>query len=131
MICPPGNRHDFDNWAAKGATGWSYREVLPYFMRSEDNRDPDVAYNGYHGRGGPLTVQRSVWRSPLARAFAEAGRLFGRPELTLEISQINLIFRIQDSRFKRAQSGGRLHPSSDDASSGPMLVRESLPISDP
>lgn len=73
-----GNRHDFDAWAAKGAYGWSYEEVLPYFIRSEDNQDPDIAYNGYHGRGGPLTVGRSKVHSPLADAFIQAGKLFGK-----------------------------------------------------
>lgn len=46
-------------------------------MKSEDNRDLDVAYNGYHGRGGPLTVQRSTWIGQLTYAFLEAGKLFG------------------------------------------------------
>ena len=72
-----GNRIDYDNWAKSGAYGWSYNEVLPYFMKSEDNRDPDVAFNGYHGRGGPLTVQRSVWIGKLAYAFLAAAKIFG------------------------------------------------------
>ncbi|KAL5010249.1 hypothetical protein ScPMuIL_012554 [Solemya velum] len=29
-----GNRYDYDGWAAKGCDGWSYREVLPYFLKS-------------------------------------------------------------------------------------------------
>jgi choline dehydrogenase-like flavoprotein len=37
MIYIRGNRADFDGWAADGADGWSYDEVLPYFKRSEDN----------------------------------------------------------------------------------------------
>src|SRR3954447_7532085 len=37
MIYVRGNRADFDGWAAGGAEGWSYDEVLPYFKRSEDN----------------------------------------------------------------------------------------------
>src|SRR6201992_2303231 len=37
MIYVRGHRSDFDDWAAGGATGWSYDEVLPYFRRSEDN----------------------------------------------------------------------------------------------
>lgn len=73
-----GNRHDFDEWAERGAYGWSYKEVLPYFIRAEDNQDPDIAYNGYHGRGGPLTVQRSKTISPLSYTFVEAGKLFGK-----------------------------------------------------
>ena len=73
-----GNRHDYDSWAENGADGWSYNEVLPYFIKSEDNQDADIAYNGYHGRGGPLTVKRSKMISPLAYAFIEAGKLFGK-----------------------------------------------------
>lgn len=51
--------------------------MLPYFIRAEDNQDPDIAYNGFHGRGGPLTVQRSKMVSPLAYTFVEAGKQFG------------------------------------------------------
>ena len=41
-----GNRLDYDLWAKNGAIGWSWREVFPYFLKSEDNRDPNMAYNG-------------------------------------------------------------------------------------
>lgn len=32
-----GNRHDYDHWVSIGADGWSYAEVLPYFLRTESN----------------------------------------------------------------------------------------------
>jgi choline dehydrogenase-like flavoprotein len=32
-----GNRADYDEWAAQGCPGWSYDDLLPYFMRAEDN----------------------------------------------------------------------------------------------
>lgn len=73
-----GNRVDFDNWAASGATGWSYKEVLPYFKKSEDNQDPDIAYNGYHGRGGLMNVKRTPYKSPMAYTFLEAGKSLGK-----------------------------------------------------
>jgi choline dehydrogenase len=38
----------------EGAPGWSYREILPYFIRSEGNERGDARY---HGRSGPLAVQ--------------------------------------------------------------------------
>lgn len=33
-----GSRFDYDSWAAEGCTGWSYQDVLPYFIKSEDIR---------------------------------------------------------------------------------------------
>ena len=37
MVYFRGHPLDFDDWAAAGASGWSFREVLPYFKRSENN----------------------------------------------------------------------------------------------
>jgi choline dehydrogenase len=64
-----GHRVDYDRWAAEGATGWSYAEVLPYFRKAEDNRR---GADAYHGVGGPLTVS-DPHRHPLMAAFVEAG----------------------------------------------------------
>jgi 5-(hydroxymethyl)furfural/furfural oxidase len=47
---------DFDRWAALGAEGWSFDEVLPWFIKLEDEHDfPDAPY---HGRGGPVPIYR-------------------------------------------------------------------------
>ena len=35
-----GSRHDFDQWATEGCTGWSYKDVLPYFLKMEDSQIP-------------------------------------------------------------------------------------------
>ena len=53
MIYIRGHRNDYDAWAADGCTGWSYNEVLPYFIRSEKNHR---IHNEYHGNDGPLHV---------------------------------------------------------------------------
>lgn len=37
-----GSRHDFDAWEKEGATGWSYKDVLPYFIKSEDVQIPEL-----------------------------------------------------------------------------------------
>lgn len=61
MIYIRGNRADYDGWAAAGAEGWSYDDVLPYFRRPEDNtRGADA----FHGTGGPLTVSDSRSNHP-------------------------------------------------------------------
>lgn len=77
MIYVRGNRLDYDNWARLGNTGWSYDDVLPYFLKSEDNRNPYLARTPYHSTGGYLTVQEAPWRSPLAIAFLQAGAELG------------------------------------------------------
>jgi choline dehydrogenase-like flavoprotein len=56
MVYMRGNAADYDEWAAGGARGWSYRDVLPYFIRSEDN---ERGADAYHGVGGPLHVSDS------------------------------------------------------------------------
>ena len=75
MIYIRGNRADYDEWAAMGAEGWGYDDVLPYFKRSEDNeRGEDL----FHGTGGPLPVRESRSMNPLVDAFIEAAKR-GRP----------------------------------------------------
>ena len=69
MVYIRGNRADYDGWAAAGANGWSYPDVLPYFRRSEDNQR---GASEYHGAGGPLTVSDGRSNHPLAAAFVEA-----------------------------------------------------------
>ncbi|CAG2167590.1 unnamed protein product, partial [Oppiella nova] len=54
-----GNRKDFDNWAHNyGAKGWSYDEILEFFMKSENNSDQNIVKEnpGFHGTTGPLSV---------------------------------------------------------------------------
>lgn len=77
MIYVRGNKNDYDNWAQMGNTGWDYKSVLPYFKKSEDNRNPYLARTPYHSSGGYLTVQESSWHTPLAAAFVEAGTEIG------------------------------------------------------
>ena len=48
LVVVRGNRKNYDRWAAEGAKGWSYEDVLPYFKKMEDNRDPEYVANGMH-----------------------------------------------------------------------------------
>ena len=73
-----GHAWDYDHWASLGCEGWSYREVLPYFRKSEHYEMPDGAeftaeLAEYHGQGGPLNVAARRSSNPLAHAFVEAG----------------------------------------------------------
>jgi 4-pyridoxate dehydrogenase len=69
-----GHRLDYDRWAAAGASGWSYEEVLPYFRRAERW---EGGASRYRGGEGPLAVQRCRYEDPLVESFAEAGARAG------------------------------------------------------
>ena len=58
MIYIRGCKWDYDNWAALGATGWGYDDVLPYFRRAEHN---ERGADEFHGSGGPLNVTDQKW----------------------------------------------------------------------
>ncbi|CAH1779144.1 unnamed protein product [Owenia fusiformis] len=51
-----GSKYDYDMWAELGNTGWSYKDVLPYFKKSETQLDPKLSKSKYHGTSGPLQV---------------------------------------------------------------------------
>jgi choline dehydrogenase-like flavoprotein len=74
MIYIRGNVADFDGWVDEGAPGWSYSEMLPYFIKSECNERGD---RRYHGHSGPLAVQDSRSMHPLVDHLIEAGERLG------------------------------------------------------
>ncbi|XP_029041248.1 glucose dehydrogenase [FAD, quinone]-like [Osmia bicornis bicornis] len=76
MIYSRGSPSDYDNWVAQGNPGWSYREILPYFTKSENCRllDQDVRF---HGHGGYLDVTTAPYSSPLKECFLRAGDELG------------------------------------------------------
>jgi choline dehydrogenase len=69
MVYARGHRSSYDAWAAAGATGWGFDDLLPYFKRSEKagRRDPAL-----RGVDGPLTVGPAVRGNPLLAACLEA-----------------------------------------------------------
>ncbi len=72
-----GHADDFNDWAAAGNEGWSYREVLPYFMRSERRIGPGD--DRYRGRTGELAVTNPHWPNPLCEAFIQGAVEAGIP----------------------------------------------------
>jgi choline dehydrogenase len=64
-----GNRADYDAWAALGNAGWSFRDVLPLFKRSEANTH---GASQYHGDGGTLGVSDLRDPNPLSSEFVDA-----------------------------------------------------------
>lgn len=77
-----GHPGDFDAWEASGATGWSYNDVLPYFMKSEDFApSTEISIDAeVHGTGGPLGVSVRSPVIPAARDFVTAAQAAGIPK---------------------------------------------------
>jgi choline dehydrogenase-like flavoprotein len=71
MVYIRGHRSDYDQWAQLGNTGWSFADVLPYFKRSEDNADFD---GDYHGKSGPLPVNKLRTDNPVQQTFLQGAR---------------------------------------------------------
>lgn len=72
-----GNVRDFDRWAEAGNNGWSYADVLPYFLKNEDVTVPELKRSPYHGVGGPVPVSYSPFKSRLMDAFLESASEVG------------------------------------------------------
>jgi choline dehydrogenase-like flavoprotein len=120
MIYLRGNRLDYDDWAANGAEGWSYDEVLPYFKRSEDNERGEDAF---HGVGGPLAVSDSRSMHPLIDTMLEASVQAGY-EL---IPDLNVDRPEGVGRFQLTQRGG-WRCSTADAYLHPAKERPNLEV---
>jgi 5-(hydroxymethyl)furfural/furfural oxidase len=67
---------DYDEWEARGAAGWNWNAVLPYFKKVERDMDFD---GPWHGKDGRIPVRRifpDLWNGhakAIAKAFDEAG----------------------------------------------------------
>lgn len=74
MIYMRGQAADYDSWRQAGNTGWGWDDVLPYFLKSEDN------YRGrspLHGAGGEWRVERQRLSWPILDAFRDAAEELG------------------------------------------------------
>jgi choline dehydrogenase len=74
MVYIRGNAADYDGWRDAGCAGWGFEDLLPYFIRAEDN---ERGASDLHGAGGPLSVSEGRSRNPIMDAFVEAGEQAG------------------------------------------------------
>ena len=78
MVYVRGHAGDYDNWAENGAEGWSYSDVLPYFLRMENWHESGQGGDGHwRGTDGPLHITRGKRDIPLHQAFVESGQQAG------------------------------------------------------
>ena len=70
MVYTRGSALDYERWVEQGCTGWGYDDVLPYFIKAENNvRGGD----DLHGDSGPLNVSDLLSPRDISKAFVEAG----------------------------------------------------------
>lgn len=72
-----GVAQDYDRWAnEEGCQGWGFKDVQPYFLRSEGN---EIFATEYHGTEGPLGVSSLLNPMPVTKAFVQACQQYGIP----------------------------------------------------
>jgi choline dehydrogenase-like flavoprotein len=120
MLYVRGRPFDYDSWEAQGAPGWGYRDVLPYFIRSEDNVR---GASEYHGEGGPLRVSEQRSPRPLNRRLLAASEAAGIPR----IADYNGPEQDGASMFQVTQKDGRRF-SAADAYLRPAMGRPNLEV---
>ncbi len=76
LVYVRGNPLDFERWAAEGASGWAYRDVLPYFKRTERR---DGGGDTYRGGEGKIDTRYGPLDNPLNKVWLEAGQQAGYP----------------------------------------------------
>ncbi|MBI2726538.1 MAG: GMC family oxidoreductase N-terminal domain-containing protein [Polaromonas sp.] len=79
MAYTRGHRNDYDNWAANGAQGWGYEDVLPYFRKSETW---EGGADKFRGGEGPVGTQFARTKDPIFDAWMTAGAQAGFPVTT-------------------------------------------------
>jgi choline dehydrogenase-like flavoprotein len=120
MLYVRGRPLDYDGWAAQGAPGWSYADVLPYFKRSEDNVR---GASEYHGAGGPLRVSEQRSPRPADRRLLAASVAAGIPR----VADYNGPEQDGVSPFQVLQKNGRRW-SCADAFLRPVMSRPNLTV---
>ena len=74
MMWVRGNKRDYDQWESFGNPGWGWEDVLPYFVKLENMKDPKFRDKPYHGKDGPIQVEKFANHSYLRDVYMEAAR---------------------------------------------------------
>lgn len=77
MMYTRGNKRDYDAWEAAGNDGWGWDDVLPYFLKSEGNRNATLVATGLHNDSGPLPIEDLTYKTPMAQLYLDAAKQMG------------------------------------------------------
>ncbi|RZC32593.1 GMC oxred N domain containing protein [Asbolus verrucosus] len=101
MIYTRGQRFDFDKWAAQGNPGWSYKDILPYYIKSENTALKNNVDYRYHGVQGYLRTE-DAYQSEISNAFIN-----GLNELEIPIVDYNANKSLGVSTIQGTTSEGK------------------------
>jgi choline dehydrogenase len=120
LVYVRGNALDYEQWESQGATGWGYRQLLPYFRRAEQRADGG---DDYRGADGKLQTRYGALTNPLHHAWLQAARQAGYP-LTDDINGF------QQEGFGRLDMtvGGGRRCSAANAYLRPAMRRSNLEV---
>lgn len=115
-----GHRKDYDLWQSLGNSGWSFDDVLPYFIKSENNHS---IKNEFHGNSGPLNVSDLKYKNPLSDIFLSASQQKGHALTT----DFNGEHQRGFGYYQVTQNNGKRN-SSAQAYLTPVKARENLTV---
>jgi len=120
MIYMRGQQHDYDHWAELGNRGWSWRDVLPVFKRSENYQH---GADDFHGATGELCVEERRVNWEILDAWRDAAAACGIPK----ISEFNRGDNFGNAYFQMNQRRG-VRWSATKAFLRPVLSRPNLTV---
>ena len=120
MLYVRGRPLDYDLWVKAGAAGWGWNDVLPYFLRAENN---ERGASEFHATGGPLNVADQRSPRPLVRDLLAASEAAGIPY----VADYNGPEQDGVAMFQVTQKNGRRW-SAADAYLRPALKRGNLEV---
>lgn len=114
MIYIRGSKADYNNWAESGADGWSWDDVLPYFLKAENN---ERGNSEFHNDRGPLSVSELRFKNPLSDVFLDASRELQLPfndDFNGETQEGMGYYQVTQRDGQRCSAAvAYLHPASD------------------
>ena len=72
-----GQSNDYDNWRQQGNKGWGWNDVLPYFIKSENN---ELGESKFHSKSGPIMVANKKIKLKMLDEFINAAEETGIPK---------------------------------------------------
>lgn len=128
MIATRGNPNDYNQWSKMGNEGWSFEDVFPYFKKLENMQIPELRSNKLmHNINGPVGIDYSRYRTPLADAFINRGLKMGHNLLDYNTNDTNGFGYVQSTTKngeRMSTNRAYLHPIRDRKNL--FLSRESL-----